>query len=58
VVWGDEKMKIYECAECGKCVMAKKWPDCGNKHQAVGMYQVIDWGKGGRPQEVTKELVS
>lgn len=38
-----------ECPECGSVVNSKNWQDCGNKHQAVGMYQVLDWGKYVKP---------
>ena len=37
-----------ECPECGSVVQSKGWQDCGDKHQAVGMYQVLDWGRLGK----------
>jgi hypothetical protein len=42
-------MKTYECPECGSVERAEDWLDCGKGHKAVGMYQVLDWGKNGEP---------
>ena len=37
-----------ECPECENVVQSKNWQDCGEGHRAVGMYQVLDWGKSGK----------
>ncbi len=37
-----------ECPECGVVRESKNWQDCGERHQAVGMYQVLDWCKYGK----------
>jgi len=50
-------MKVYECPECGAVVKAGDWPECGNRHPAIGMYQVLDWGSGGEPINL-KELLT
>ena len=46
-------MKAYECVECGKVIFAKDYLRCP-KHKAMGMVQVVGWGKNGEPEGLKK----
>lgn len=45
-------MKMYECPECGKIMQSRDWPYCSKRHKEIAMYQVLDWGRNGRPMEM------
>jgi hypothetical protein len=44
-------MPWFECPECGDQKYAKDWVECGNRHYAVGMYKILDWGKYTKPKK-------
>ena len=43
-------MYDYECPNCDSIKRAKNWQMCENHSTPIGMYRVMGWGRGGRPQ--------